>query len=346
MILLLFGIAIDHNEIEAEANLEVKMYHNPVFEPAAPDPSFHYDKDGYFYLYSTEHVWNGNIDRLLIILRSADMIHWEYIGDVFTHRPEWHEGTLWAPQCVYNEKDETYYLYYAYVGNKVTAGVAVAVSQNPGGPFEDIGIVVDSFTIPACIDPFYLRTGSGSSKKTYIYAGSGKGIFGFEIADDMRTLIPPRFPVAGNAYEGSYVFEKDGFFYYIGSNGHCCSGVKSSYRLSVARSIDPRGPYLRRDGTDIILNRTEGDPFVRGERGNSWVGTGHNGEIIKDDLGRYFIIYHGVYPYNPLFPDHQRSFTTRRPLFMSEIEWGEDGWPVIKEQLTVSGYARAPYFDH
>jgi arabinan endo-1,5-alpha-L-arabinosidase len=95
-----------------------------------------------------------------------------------------------------------------------------------------------------------------------------------------------------------------------------------------------------------MQEKTEGTPLVHGEWGNGYIGVGHCGEIIKDDLGRYFIIYHGIDPYNPLFPDDQPSMTTRRPLFMSEIIWDSEGWPTIKDGLTNSYYCRAPHFNH
>jgi arabinan endo-1,5-alpha-L-arabinosidase len=61
-------------------------------------------------------------------------------------------------------------------------------------------------------------------------------------------------------------------------------------------------------------------------------GVGHNGEILKDDLGRYFMVYHGIYYYNDVFPDRQSS-ATRRPLLMDEIILDKDGWSTIEDEV-------------
>lgn len=56
-------------------------------------------------------------------------------------------------------------------------------------------------------------------------------------------------------------------------------------------------------------------------RSNRWfVGNGHNSEIVKDDEGKEWLLYHG---YDKLNPQGRR-------LFLDEVKWAEDGWPTIK----------------
>jgi arabinan endo-1,5-alpha-L-arabinosidase len=94
----------------APMSASAKTYHNPLFEPDFPDPSFIRGRDGLFYTYSTE--WNG---QLTPILRSPDMIQWEFIGAAWLHKPHWKETSgLWAPQIVYNETSDNYCLYSGY----------------------------------------------------------------------------------------------------------------------------------------------------------------------------------------------------------------------------------------
>jgi arabinan endo-1,5-alpha-L-arabinosidase len=329
------GIA-NETIVERDRRLGVKMYHNPLFEPASPDPTQIRGHDGYLYAYGTEHIWNGHFNRRVVITRSRDGATWEYIGDAFTHPPDFNpNGVIWAAQVSYRADQKMYYMYFANVHGKEPTGVGVARCENPYGPFEFVGNVVHG-----PIDPFYIETNG----TRYLMAGSFGGIQLWELADDMKTIISPPERIIGNAFEGSYFIEHDGYFYYIGSSGSCCSGRRSGYHLTVARSRNIKGPYLRRDGVSILKDHTEGSPLLHGGKDIGWVGPGHNGEILKDDLGRYFIVYHGIYWYNDVFPDPQISMTTRRPILMDEIIWDKDGWPTIEDEIPSTTYKVAPYY--
>ncbi|MDR2628222.1 MAG: family 43 glycosylhydrolase, partial [Dysgonamonadaceae bacterium] len=219
-------------------------------------------------------------------------------------------------------------------------GIGVARSERPDGPFTDTGKILDTASsgVPNSIDPFYFQTGSG---QRYLFWGSFNGIYGQEIAPDMRTLTGAKFKIAGNAFEATYIYEKDGKFWFFGSNGTCCEGADSKYHLSVAVADTIAGPYKTKDGKNILNNGQEGTPFLHGDSNTGWVGPGHNAEIIRDDNGRYFILYHAIASKNPLLPN---GGATRRPLMMDEIIWGNDNWPTIAGGLPSSTPRQAPYF--
>jgi arabinan endo-1,5-alpha-L-arabinosidase len=90
------------------------------------------------------------------------------------------------------------------------------------------------------------------------------------------------------------------------------------------------------------MDHSPGTIILQGDASIGWVGPGHNGEIIKDDLGRYFFIYHAIAYDDPWLPKPYGF--TRRPLMMDEITWGEDGWPVIEDGHPSVTSKRAPYF--
>ena len=92
--------------------------------------------DGTFYLYSTEDVRN------LPIYSSKNLVNWTFVGTAFTDasRPQWlPEGGIWAP-CI-NRVGSQYVLYYSKSvwGGEWDAGIGVATSQSPTGPFTDHG---------------------------------------------------------------------------------------------------------------------------------------------------------------------------------------------------------------
>lgn len=86
-------------------------YTNPVSTGAVdtfPDPAVIRGKDGLWYAYGTQNPVmqskGEDGERMLPILRSADMVTWEYAGEVFTsaNKPAWHQGSrLWAPDVRY-----------------------------------------------------------------------------------------------------------------------------------------------------------------------------------------------------------------------------------------------------
>jgi arabinan endo-1,5-alpha-L-arabinosidase len=319
------------------------LYINPLFVPDLADPTFIRAEDGWFYAYGTENTWSPGVNRITPIIRSKNMVKWEFVANAFSTKPSWKSsGGIWAPQIVFNKRDSYYYLYYSFsVWGDPNPGIGVAKSKNPDGPFEDLGKILDSQSsgVPNSIDQFYIETGSGENRKAYLFWGSYHGIYGIEMNDDMKTTKGENFQITGNAFEGTYIYEFEGKFYFFGSSGNCCDGANSQYRLSVAVADNIKGPYKTKDGKDIINNGQEGTPFLRGDRNNGWVGPGHNGEIIRDDKGRFFILFHAISVSNPLLPNG----ATRRPLLMEEIIW-KDGWPTIENGVPSLSLKTAPYF--
>ncbi|VBB45348.1 Arabinan endo-1 5-alpha-L-arabinosidase [uncultured Paludibacter sp.] len=344
--ILLFTGETPKNDISISKRLPSAaetLYQNPLFTPDLADPSFIKASDGWFYAYGTENVWEPGKHRITPIIKSKDMIHWEYVADAFQTKPVWHSrGGIWAPQIVFNSTDGTYYLYYSFSAwGDSNPGIGVAASKKPEGPFVDLGKILDnqSSGVTNSIDQFFIETGKGRNKKKYLIWGSFAGIYGVEMADMKTAKMETKFKIAGNGFEGSYIYEHNGYYYYFGSNGNCCDGAQSQYRLSVARSKSIKGPFLTKEGVNIIDNSIEGTPFLHGDKNTGWIGPGHNAEIIVDDRGRYFILYHAIQYSNPLLPNG----ATRRPLMMDEIIW-IDGWPTIEGSVPSFELKSAPYF--
>jgi arabinan endo-1,5-alpha-L-arabinosidase len=329
------------------------IYQNPIFEPDLADPTFIRAADGWFYAYGTQNAWAVGITRITPIIRSKNLVKWEYTADAFTatSKPAWHDGGIWAPQIVLNSNDGWYYLYYSNSKwNDSNPGVGVARSQYPYGPFDDMGKVLDtqSCGIRNSIDQFYIRIEKGRYKNSYLFWGSYQGIYVQEInGADMKTLIGSKKQIAGSGFEGTYIYEKDGYYYLFASSNSCCEGPDTKYSLSVSRASSITGPYYTKNGIDIktindfaAANATK---FLQGD-GTTWIGPGHNAEIIKDDKGRYFILYHAVAVAKPWLIDEGGA--TRRPLLMDEVLWAEDGWPYIEGGVPSSTRKTAPYFEN
>ncbi|MGW5693099.1 hypothetical protein ACWEWX_19635 [Streptomyces asiaticus] len=81
---------------------QAATYHNPLTAGVVdtfPDPVMIRGKDGLWYAYGTQNpVFQSkgeDGERMLPILRSADLAHWEYAGEVFTPetKPGWHAAS-------------------------------------------------------------------------------------------------------------------------------------------------------------------------------------------------------------------------------------------------------------
>ena len=287
-------------------------YSNPVIDYSLPDPSIIKGEDGYFYLYATEDIRN------LPIHRSKDLVNWEFVGTAFTDatRPDFEpEGGLWAPDI--NKIGDKYVLYYSMSvwGGEWTCGIGCAVSDRPEGPFKDCGMMFRSngIKVQNSIDPFYIE----DNGHKYLFWGSFRGIYAIELSEDGLSLKSGSSPVqiAGTAYEGTYIHKRGGYYYMFASIGSCCEGLKSTYTTVVGRSTSLFGPYLDKKGQSMMDNHHE----ILIHKNDSFVGTGHNSEIVSDNAGTDWLFYHAVSVANP----------DGRVLMLDKIDW-IDGWPSVE----------------
>lgn len=313
---LLFIVAImlscGSKEVVPKNNVAEKKYRNPVVNYSLPDPTIIKAEDGYYYLYATEDIKN------LPIHRSKDLVSWEEVGTAFTNetRPTFEpKGGLWAPDINYiNGK---YVLYYSMSvwGGEWTCGIGVATSDSPKGPFEDHGKLFRSNEIDVqnSIDQFYIE----DNGRKYLFWGSFRGIYAIELSDDGLSLKPgaEKKRVAGTAYEGVYIHERNGYYYMFASIGSCCKGLNSTYTTVVGRSDNLFGPYKNKEGKLMMDNNHE---IVIGKN-DKFVGNGHNSEIVKDDDGNDWFLYHSVSVDNP----------SGRVLMLDQIQWSND-WPFVE----------------
>jgi arabinan endo-1,5-alpha-L-arabinosidase len=287
-------------------------YSNPVIDYSLPDPSIIKGEDGYFYLYATEDIRN------LPIHRSKDLVNWEFLGTAFTdeNRPDFEpNGGIWAPDI--NKIGDKYVLYYSMSvwGGEWTCGIGCAVSDRPEGPFKDCGMMFRSngIKVQNSIDPFYIE----DNGHKYLFWGSFRGIYAIELSEDGLSLKSGSSPVqiAGTAYEGTYIHKRGGYYYMFASIGSCCEGLKSTYTTVVGRSTSLFGPYLDKKGQSMMDNHHE----ILIHKNDSFVGTGHNSEIVSDNAGTDWLFYHAVSVANP----------DGRVLMLDTIDW-IDGWPSVE----------------
>lgn len=309
--------------------------------------------DPYWYaLCTTDSLNDEDVDErgarrfhLLPMLRSRDLVAWEYMGDAFADPPAWvaRGGSLWAPEIVY--RNGKYFLYYVATdvvdevsgepGCSSDNAIGVATSSSPLGPWVDAGapVVAPRRGGGGCnffwtYDPDVLVTKQG---RAVLYYGSYYG--GIEArdltADGLGTLPETATPITiPNRYEAANVVEKDGWYYLFGSASNCCNGPLTGYQVFAGRSKDPLGPFVDRQGVSLLDARAGGTPVIT-QNGNRWVGAGHN-SVFQDAAGNWYTAYHAVDREAPYF-DGSVGYT-HRPMLVDRVTW-TGGWPSVRGGL-------------
>ena len=301
-------------------------YTNPVCTERCADPSLIREGDT-FWLCSTESHGRVNVRK------SRDLVHWEWFGSAFPSggKPSWNGPgyAIWAP-CL-NKIGDYWIMYYSLAkwGEHERTGIGVAYAESPEGPWTDAGKLFDGQDTGAggCIDPCFFADESGN----WLFWGSFHGIFAVKMADDGLSVEgnfgPGRIQIAGTAYEGSYIHKRDGWYYLFASTGSCCRGAESTYKTVVGRSRNLLGPYVDKKGRPMMKNHHE---VIISGNGKPFVGTGHNAEIVTDNAGTDWILYHS----------YSNDYIKKgRLLMLDRVDW-VDGWPVINDGTpTLSGKA-------
>lgn len=305
-------------------------YTNPVFMPILADPSVLKDPvSGAFYAYGTEDDWgDGKGSHLVAVVKSADLTGWTFSRDAFNSKPTWKQnGGIWAPDV--NYIDGKYFMYYAYsIWADPNPGIGLAIASKPEGPYTDQGkmFLSSEIGVANAIDPCYVEDGG----KRYLFFGSyssaaNNGTWGVELSADAKSVpdFSKKFKIAAGDFEGVMIHKRDGYYYFFGSKNNCCDGAASVYQVRVARSENLKGPYLDKDGHDINI-RDNGTLLI--QRNNRFAGPGHNAQIMTDDAGTDWFLYHAIEIANPVVS----TGANRRALMLDKLTWN-NGWPEIKD---------------
>jgi arabinan endo-1,5-alpha-L-arabinosidase len=280
------------------------------------DPSM-IEADGRYYLFQT--------GRGIPTKTSSDMKAWRAGSPVFSQNPAWvaqrvpGATDLWAPDIsFYNGK---YHLYYsASTFGSMSSCIGHATRDKLSeGQWADQGPVICSNSMGSrdnwnAIDPNLVVDETGAAWLAFGSFWEGIQLIaldesgarkGTEIVGLATRMVNDR------AIEAAYIVHRCGFYYLFVSFDKCCSGADSTYKIMVGRSDKVRGPYADKAGMPML--RGGGTLLVQGD--SRWKGPGHNA-VVHTDLG-WFNVYHAYAASNGA-----------SSLRISEIAWGEDGWPV------------------
>lgn len=326
------------------------------------DPSIIRAEDGTFYIYGSH----------MAAAKSTDLMQWTIISRdagsgctlVENVQEEMKEAlqyarttTFWAPD-VQQLKDGKYYLYYCTCeGSSPLSNLGVAVSENPEGPYRNLGVFLKSgyagynaSSRPNVVDPcvFFDR----EDRLWMVYGSYSGGIFILEMNPETG------FPLDEQGYgkkllggnhariEAPYILyspETEYYYLFLSFGG---LAANDGYNIRVCRSRNPDGPYEDALGQEMIhcggrsgtfFNDPDYEGFgvklmggycfenVESDTNRirmAYRSPGHNSAYYDAESGRYFLIFH------TRFANSGESFSVR----VHQMRMNADGWPVVLPQ--------------
>jgi beta-xylosidase len=302
---------------------QTATYTNPAVAGDFPDPSIiRVGKD--YWATATSSEWSPQFP----ILHSTDLVNWELVGSVFSHRPTWAVGNFWAPEITsYNGH---YYVYYVGRKRGGPLSVAVATADKPQGPYTDHGPLVSQPM--GSIDPVISKDEKGdlyliwkedgnSQRKPCVLWAQRLDDSGTKLLGQPKELFRNDTPWEGAVIEGPFIVRRGEYFYLFYSGNGCC-GLNCNYALGVARSKSLLGPWEKNPMNPILAGN------------NDWKCPGH-GSIVMDEDGRYWLLYHAY--------DAKSFVFTGREALLDEVKFTSDGWAQINEGTGPSKHAPSPF---
>jgi len=293
----------------------------------AHDPDIAKEGDWY-YVFLTGHG--------VPIRRSQDLAHWEEIGSVFEEpHPAWIDAYDWvnegdhlgAPDIeFFDDRWHVYYHSHRFATNNAITGHAWNVTLDPDSPdyaWVDDGLVMSSNDVDhtySVLDANAVVDENGDPWMTFGSFWDGVQITrldaasGAPVDDESSQLLAGRDPWFLGV-EASSTAHHDGHWYLFVSWGFCCQGVDTKYEIRVGRSPTITGPYLDRDGNDMLVN---GGSLLLGAH-DQVIGPGSGDVLVTDDDS---VLVHHWYDRDN---DGETTFGVR-PLL-----WSPDGWPVAAD---------------
>ena len=249
------------------------------------------------------------------ILRSPDLVHWTVAGYLYTEAPAWSSGRqVWGPWL--HRDGDRYLVYYSARKKYGRPCVTVGFSNNPIGPYEDVGPLVCQPR--ASIDPSVVRNVHGRAFLVWKENGNTEpsSIWVQALTPDGLGLTGPRRRImvgsrAGwehGLVEGPRIISRHGWLYLFYSGGRCCAPSTCKYALGVARARSIYGPWKRAKQNPILKS------------GRNWICPGH-GALVQPPSGHWWLLYNGYRAHGP--PNRGRE------MLLDLVHWSGKGWPYI-----------------
>lgn len=255
-----------------ESGSSSRLSGNPIFPGWYADPEIHLFQ-GRYWIYPTYSAPYEE-QTFFEAFSSSDLTDWRNEGRIldFADVPWSTNRAAWAPSMA--EKNGKYYFYFS-AGDG--AGIGVAISDSPAGPFTDAlghALISEYHHGAQPIDAHAFIDDDGTP---YLYYGGWKHSVVVKLGDDMISIDGPFVEITPENYvEGPFMVKQQGRYVFMWSEG---GWTDSSYAVAYGISDSPLGPFPR---LGTILQT---DPAIG-------KGAGHHSVLKLPGSEQHIICYH------------------------------------------------------
>jgi xylan 1,4-beta-xylosidase len=281
-------------------------YLNPILGGDHPDGSPIRVGDDFYLTHSSFDFGPG-----LLIWHSRDLVNWKPVAAAL-HK---YYGSVYAPYlCEYEGK---FYIYFPANGR-----LQVTTAAHPTGPWSepvDLGI--------GAIDPCH----TAENGRRFLYMNGG--LMAELSADGLSVKVPPKpafapWPVPSSIRMECTCLEapkilKHGDYYYLTVAEGGTGGPSTSHMVVSARSRHADGPWEYSPHNPVVHTT---------DRHARWLSVGH-GRLVDTPQGKWFMTVHG----------YENGYRTLgRQLLLLPVEWTDDGWFRVPENVTAESAIPMP----
>ncbi|GAE32156.1 glycoside hydrolase family 43 protein [Halalkalibacter hemicellulosilyticus] len=295
------------------------QYKNPVIPGFYPDPSICRVGDDYYLVTSSFEYFPG-----VPIFHSKDLVNWRQIGHCLTTERQlplthaWSSGGIYAPTIRHHDD-----WFYMVTTNVSGIGNFFVRGEQPFGPWSDPIPVAQSG-----IDPSLFFDEDGCVYFQSARNGDeGNGIYQCEIDISTGSMLTESRLIwkgtGGANPEAPHLYKINGYYYLMIAEG----GTEYGHMVTIARSIDPYGPYEPCPSNPILSHRS---------LNSSIQATGH-ADLVRAHDGSWWSVFLGIRPASYPYRHH-----LGRETFLAPVTWTTDGWPVIGHGGRIEPVMTAP----
>ena len=301
-------------------------FENPVIPGFSPDPSVCRVGEDYYLVCSSFEYFPG-----VPLYHSKDLVNWELISYCLTTPTQLplnncpSSSGIYAPTIRYHDG-----VFYMITTNYADKGQFYVTATDPRGPWSE-PVWVDAMNA----DPSLLFDDDG---KTYVVHPGGFGPRGgliYLIELDLETgkfkegqELPGKLiwtGTGGQYPEGPHLYKIDEYYYLMIAEG----GTGSDHRETVARSLEPYGPYIPFEDNPMLTHRDI--------PANPISSVGHT-DIVQLPDGSWWGYCLGVRQKD----EKDRVSPLGRETFLFPVEWTSEGWPIMGDKRRVHMSAPGP----
>ncbi len=305
-----------HPENQRTSDLGNGTYLNPILGGDYPDPSVLKYEDAYYMTHSSFKYSPG-----LLIWKSYDLINWEPVCNALNE----YLGSVYAPDFIEHEGE--FYIYFPVMGcvdtTKEYLSNHVVVADHPEGPWSRAYDLKVSH-----IDPGHVVDEKGNR---YVHLSGGNIVKlndeGTLAVGDVKKVYdgwqyPEDWLAECFCLESPKLLKKDGWYYLTSAQGGT-AGPATSHMVVSARSKTHEGPWENSPHNPIVHTESPDE---------TWWSKGH-GTVFEGPKGQWYCMYHGY---------QKNYYTLGRQTLMEPIEWTDDGWFRVPDEIQTDQPIAAP----